>query len=152
MGKRRCVRKLGRMERQESVVETYYMEESIFPYLFIYYSSLIQYILITISPSSTLPILQYVLPQMHSFSSFPSEKMRFPGIPTKHSITSYKKTRYKLFYQGWAKQPSRKAKAPRWAKESETLLTPTIRSLTRTLSYTTIYRGLSTDQSRLKPL
>jgi hypothetical protein len=58
-----------------------------------------------------------------------------PGISVKYGITNYNKTRCKPSYQG------NEVEGKGWqgqAKESEIVLTSTVRSPSRTLSYTTI--------------
>lgn len=49
-------------------------------------------------PSPPIPVLLH----------FPSDKNRLPRISTKHSITSYNKSRQKLLYQGRVEEPSRR--------------------------------------------
>ena len=71
-----------------------------------------------------------LLPQIHCIFSL-QKKAGLPGILTKHNITRYNKTRNKLSYQSWTRQPSRKKWVPRAVKRVKDTPTPTVRSLTK---------------------
>lgn len=74
-------------------------------------SSFIRCILIASSPSphfsQTFPSTS-PLPEIHSSSVTLQKRTGFPGISTKHDITSYNKTGHKFSYQNWMRQPCRR--------------------------------------------
>jgi hypothetical protein len=76
-----------------------------FIYFFSYITSLPQFVLLLLLPVFLLPPFfpRSTPPQ------FPSKKRAgFLRISSEHSITRYNKTRHKLSYQSWMRQPSRR--------------------------------------------
>ena len=85
-------------------------------------------------------------PFLPSLSSLPKispsvlfqKRTGLPGTLIKYGIKCYNKTSHILLHQGWIRQPSRRKGFHKQAKEPETTSAPTVRSPTRTPSYSVI--------------
>jgi hypothetical protein len=102
-------------------------------FLFIYFS-LIQYILITVSPPSNLPsppTSTSLLPHIHCSSVSLQKRAGLPGISTEHGIPRCNKTRHKLSHEGW-RQPCRRKRVPgAGTRVRDTPHTATVRNPTK---------------------
>lgn len=108
---------------------------------FSFYSSFMHYIQTTVSSLSSLTSPPPPPPISHRStpSPFPSkQKCRPPRDISKHSTTSYSKTRRKPSQEGWMRQPSRRKRFPRIGERVRDMpRIPTVRSPARTPSNTT---------------
>lgn len=91
--------------------------------------------------SPVLPVLPPPPPISHRSTPPPfpfKQKCRPPRDISKHSTTSYSKTRRKPSQEGWMRQPSRRKRFPRIGERVRDMpCIPTVRSPARTPSYTT---------------
>lgn len=86
----------------------------------------------TISPNFTStflypPLFPSLLHQIHSSSISLQKRTGLPGTSIEHDRASYNKTRHKLSYQGWSRQPGR-AKGSQDQARVRNIPTPTCRS------------------------
>lgn len=72
---------------------------------------------LTLSPPSLLSPDSLPLP-------LPSEKSSLPGTSTKHTLTSYSRTRHMFSHHGWTRKPNRRKRGRKGRQESETPLLP----------------------------
>lgn len=95
-------------------------------FLFIIYSSFIQYILTTAFTPSSPPssTLNFPLLQIRWSSISLQIRADLPATSAKHDITRYRKTRHKPSYQGWTRQCGRRKGCQEQAEESKTPLVP----------------------------
>lgn len=86
----------------------------------------------------SLPSLGLSTPTSPQFSPLHQKRAGLPGTPSKHSVTSYNKTRHIFSHRGWAMQSNRRKRVLQVGKRLRDSPAPTIRHPTRTPSHTTI--------------